>query len=155
MATLSQLDIDVRILLSKKAYVEMTNKYISQLRIGKKSACDLEERLWLMDIYISMLEDYTPCSSCPDPSSTQTADNDPCRFNCVSEEEIQRISDKLSQLGGIVFQPIGFQYQGALPVQGGIGSMQIGCNFIVSPSIVSPSIGGIGQMQIGNNFIVT
>lgn len=120
MATLSSQDISVRLQLSAQAYSGILSDYMDALRFGKKNANIYESKLYLIGIYISLLQNYTPCECGLD-----------CTNNCITEEQAQSVSDKLAKLTGVCFQPIGFNYIGSTP-QGGIGKMQIGCNFIVS-----------------------
>ena len=120
MADLSSLDLLVRIQLSGQKYSEILNKYIDGLRWGKKDVILLETKLTLLNIYIDLLIDYTVCECDAD-----------CTNNCLTEEQAQLISDKISTLTNVCFQPLGFNYIGDNK-QGGISKMQIGCSFVVS-----------------------
>ena len=120
MSTLSSLDLLVRVQIAGQKYSEILNKYIDNLRYGKKGSGIYESKLTLLGIYIELLQDYAV---------------DECNYdqtnNCLTEEQAQLISDKIAKLTNYCFQPLGFKYSGDIP-QNGIGKMQIGCNFVVS-----------------------
>ncbi len=120
MNSLSSLDLQVRLQLSGQAYSDLLSKYIDSLRWGKRDIILFESKLLLLGIYIELLSDYLVCECSID-----------CTNNCLNETQAQLICDKISDLTNICFQPLGFNYIGDAK-QGGIGKMQIGCNFIVS-----------------------
>ena len=127
MATFSQTDIEARIRLSKDGYNTLLDKYINSIKMGRKCALEELNTLLVISTYIEILEDYYPLV-CFDPSNSNFEYNN----NCVSEEEIQLIADKLSKLINIEFKPAGYNYSGLPYIPQGIGVMQIGCNFVVS-----------------------
>ena len=99
MNTLSKLDIKVRLQLSGQKYSEILSKYIDSLKWGKKNSILLETKLTLLGIYIELLLDYTTLDNSPTPIN-----------NCLTESQAQLITDKISKLTNICFQPIGFVY---------------------------------------------
>jgi len=119
----SQLDLNVRLQLSGQKYSEWLNDYINALRYGKKTTIEIQNKLFILSVYIDMMLDYK-IYQC-DPTTYSNTNN------CLTETEIESVFDKLSKLTGICFQPYGYKYIGSENSQG-IGSMQIGCNFIVS-----------------------
>ena len=120
MATLSQLDLDVRLQLSGIRYCELISIYVDSLRFGKKCVVDEQYKLFILNNYIELLSTYN-IDTCDTISPN----------NCLTESEAQLICDNISEMFDICFQPIGFEYIGE-EKQGGIGKMIIGCDFIVS-----------------------
>ena len=119
MATLSQLDINVRLQLSGQKYSEMMYKYIDSLRWGKKSSIIEQNKLYLLGVYIELLMNYR-ILSCGETDTN----------NCITETEAQSVCDKISKLTNLCFQPLGFNYTGS-EKQGGVGKMKIECDFKV------------------------
>ena len=119
----SQLDLNVRLQLSGQKYSEWLGDYINALRYGKRTIIEIQNKLFLLGVYIEMMMDYKVYNCNP---TTYTNTN-----NCLTETEIEEVFDKISKLTELCFQPYGFKYAGSQNSQG-IGSMQIGCDFIVS-----------------------
>ncbi len=118
---LSSIDINTYLQLSGIEYSNILDKYIDSLRWSRKDAEELQEKLFLLNVYIRILENYKPgCLN----GVIETN-------NCQTEEQIINIIEKISKLTGICFQSPGFQYVG-IEKQKGIGFMQIGCSFVVS-----------------------
>jgi len=120
MATVSSLDLEVRLQIAGQKYSEILSKYVDSLRYGKKSFKSFENKLQLLGIYIELLQDFVV---------------DECGYdntnNCMTEEDAQLVADKISKLTGYCFQNLGYRYSGDR-AQSGISKMQIGCNFVVS-----------------------
>lgn len=127
MSAFTPTDIEVRVRLSADYYNTLMSKYIDSIRMGRKCAKEELNKLMIISIYIEMLKEYIPLI-CIDPLNSSTDyDN-----NCISEETLQVMSDKLSKLIETPFNPAGYNYSGVPAGNVGVGSMQIGCNFIVS-----------------------
>jgi len=118
--TYSSLDLQVRLQLSGQKYTELLSSYIDSLRWGKRNINKLEDKLTLLSVYIELLSDYTACECGLD-----------CTNNCLTLDGINSVCINIEKITGLCFQPLGFNYIGDQK-QGGIGKIQIGCNFIVS-----------------------
>jgi hypothetical protein len=117
----SELDLKVRLQLSGMKYSDWMDDYIKALKYGKRNIIEIQNKLFLLNVYIEIMLDYKIYTGC---SNTNTN-------NCLTEIEISDVFEKVSTLTGICFQPYGFNYIGD-EKQGGIGKMQIGCSFVVS-----------------------
>ena len=116
---LQQTDVIMRAYSTSCEVGNLTDKYVSNLMMGT-CVKDLEKTLLILDVYTNLLNSYTVCGCGTD-----------CTNNCITEEEVLIISDKISKLTGLCFEPIGYSYPNAISGSG-IGAMQIGCDFIVS-----------------------
>lgn len=95
---LNQTDIDVRLQLAGCAYSELSARFNDDLRYGRKCVTKNRIDLMLLNVYLEMLECYDITSE----------------DNCLTEDEIQLIIEKISSLTGICFMPIGFTYEGII-----------------------------------------
>jgi len=120
MITFTKRDLDVRIQLSACAYADMVSDYIDALKLGKRNVKTIHNKLIVLDSYIQMLIAFDVCSAC-------------CTEVCITDEQALQVSDVLSKLTDVCFQPPGFDYEVPAGLANmGIGAMQIGCTFVVS-----------------------
>jgi hypothetical protein len=101
MSKISILDLDVRLFLVKESYVNIIDDYINSLKFGKQNVKNIRNKLILIDVYITLLNNYN------------FSNNDSNLINCISEDKLKLVFDKLSSLTGICFQPIGYKYIGS------------------------------------------
>lgn len=95
MATLSQLDINVRLQISNCCYSSMALEYAKDLKWGRKCKEENRRKLVLLGILIDILNSY------------QVGEDD----NCYTEDEIQDLIKNIEKLTGICFKPIGYSYE--------------------------------------------
>ena len=95
MLYFNETDLLVRIQLSICKYAELANAYSNNLKYGIKCCDSNLNKLLLLNGYINILKNYKPNSS----------------NNCLTENEVQIISDNISKLTGLCFQPINFEYE--------------------------------------------
>lgn len=94
---MTQQDLDVRLQLIGQKYSGLANIFANDLKWGRKNAKHEWKELILLDVYISILENYDINSS----------------SNCFTEDELLLIFDKISKLTKICFKPLGFTYSSA------------------------------------------
>ena len=94
MSSITQQDINVRLQLSGCAFSDLALRFNNDLRYGRKCVTKNRIDLMLLNIYIEMLECYNIDST----------------SNCLTEDEIQLVIEKISTLTGVCFMPIGFTY---------------------------------------------
>jgi len=87
-------DILVRLQLTNQKYSILANNYVNALKWGNKKAKTSWKELIVLDVYMNIIENYNLDS-----------DN-----NCITEDELKIIFDKISKLTNICFKPFGFSY---------------------------------------------
>lgn len=91
---MNNTDLLVRLQLTGCAYSDLTNTFANDLKWGNKKSKTEWKKLILLNAYISIIEDYHTSST----------------INCVTEDELKSIFDKVSTLTKICFKPYGFTY---------------------------------------------
>jgi len=95
MATTNSTDLLVRLQLAGCKYGDLALEYVNDLKFGRKCATKHQWELFLLNVYLEILE----CHEIDNENS------------CFTDEEIQSIFNKISELTDICFKPIGFSYK--------------------------------------------
>lgn len=93
--TVSQQDIDVRLQLITCKYADLANKYSNALKWGLKESVYSWKKLILLDAYVSLIKDYDV--------------NNPTK-NCITQDQLIVMFDKISEITNICFKPFNFTY---------------------------------------------
>lgn len=95
MNDITEQDILVRLQLTSCKIGTLSNTYVNNLKWGRKEAKISWKELILLDVYLKLIEKYD-----------LTSDN-----NCITEDELTSLFDKISTLTKLCFKPYGFSYK--------------------------------------------
>jgi hypothetical protein len=97
MDYISQQDLDVRMQLTGCKFGQLTNEFADNLKYGRKCIVENQRNLVLLNAYLELLECYKVASGT-------------IYKNCITEEQLALMLDKISKLINICFQPYDFTY---------------------------------------------
>ncbi len=86
-------DLLIRLQLTGQKYSELTNTFVNDLKWGKKCAKTEWKNLIILDVYISLLEDYNIDG-----------------VNCITEDQLITVFDNISTLTKLCFKPFNYTY---------------------------------------------
>lgn len=98
---LTQTDLDERLQTAKCCAGSLTYKTDKEFRYGMKCAKFNLEKLFLLEMWIKILECYTPLDE-NDPDET---------LNCITEEQAQYLFEQISKTCKACFKAINYTYE--------------------------------------------